>query len=163
MFLHEYTALSQVTQENHLGGLQDIHSQLSSCNLHVCVSMGYFDRSMLHATVVVILKKEKWAQKQWYGGKDTFSFKGHSKGTLTLTLNSERVTCSLHSKHSWGFLYYITPLSCGPSWGPEWRKLECGQWRGKLKRTLQRRIAHWFDMLLHPVLKCNLHDKPRRS
>lgn len=48
--------------------------------------MGYFDRSMLHATVVVILRKEKWVQKERYGGKDTFPFKGHSKRTFTLTL-----------------------------------------------------------------------------
>lgn len=32
--------------------------QLSSCSVHVCLSMGYLVRSMLHATVVVILKKK---------------------------------------------------------------------------------------------------------
>lgn len=38
------------------GAPEDVYSQLSSCSLQVCVSMGYLDRSMLHVTVVVILK-----------------------------------------------------------------------------------------------------------
>lgn len=36
-----------------------INSQLSSWRVHVCLSMGYLVRSMLHATVVVILGKNK--------------------------------------------------------------------------------------------------------
>lgn len=28
--------------------------------------MGYLDRSMLHATVVVILRKEKWIHRECY-------------------------------------------------------------------------------------------------
>lgn len=39
------------------GAPEDVYSQLSSCSLQVWVSMGYLDRSMLHVTVVVILKR----------------------------------------------------------------------------------------------------------
>lgn len=37
----------------------DVSLQLSSCSVQVCLSMGYLVRSMLQATVVVILKKTK--------------------------------------------------------------------------------------------------------
>lgn len=34
----------------------EVSLQLSSCRVHVCLSIGYLVRSMLQATVVVILK-----------------------------------------------------------------------------------------------------------
>lgn len=46
--------------EQHLkDGMENawVFLQLSSCNVHVCLSMGYLVRSMLQATVVVILQE----------------------------------------------------------------------------------------------------------
>lgn len=108
-------------------------------------------------------KKGKMGSKGVIWGKGYIPFEGPLQEDFHLDSYSECVTWSLCSKHSWGFLCQVTPLRCGQSWGPERRKLECGHWRGKLATVLQKRITHWLETLLHPVLKFNLHDKPTRS
>lgn len=73
---HEYETLCSYTStdvkqepknvslfpEQHFGEAKDgnvcVFLQLSSCKVHVCLSMGYLVRSMLQATVVVILQRK---------------------------------------------------------------------------------------------------------
>lgn len=116
------------------GAPEDVYSQLSSCSLQVWVSMGYLDRSMLHVTVVVILKRGRGRKEMdservlW--GRDGISSRGQlqedffsdSYGYVWLVASTQAFLrfSGLNDTHQ-------TQLKLDP----EWKKLECWHLRDK--------------------------------
>lgn len=156
-----------VTPENHLRGPHDVYSQLSSCNLQVCVSMGYLDRSMLHATVVVILRKEKWIHRECY--EDAIE-SIHSLLRATPREPSPWLLqwmCDLVPTFKAVLSFSVlsdtceTQLKLGVQSGGRWN---VGNSEANLQQHCRTEsFTGLFEMLFHSVLKLILQERPMRS
>lgn len=113
-------------------GPEDVYSQLSSCSLQVCVSMGYLDRSMLHVTVVVILtgKRKEMDSERVLWGREGIS----SPGLLQEDFFSDSYGGVWLVAYTQAFLRFSGLSDTHPTQfklDPEWKKLGCWQLRGK--------------------------------